>query len=125
MTVYLPIAGSQQGLLPASEPAGPVDPNEISSVTVRMRSRGDPKKLISQAYELARQPLAQRQYLTHQDMADQHGAEPADLNAIEQFAQTHNLTVVHRSPAQRSLVLKGRLGDLLNAFHADVELYHH
>ena len=60
MTVYLPIDGSQQGLLPASEPAGPVDPNEISSVTVRLRSRGDSKKLISKAYELARQPLAQR-----------------------------------------------------------------
>ena len=125
MTVYLPIDGSQQGLLPASQPAGPVDPNEISSVTVRLRSRGDPKKLASKAYELARQPLARRQYLTHQDLADQHGAEPADLNAIEQFAQTHNLTVVHRSHAQRSLVLRGRLGDLLNAFHADVELYHH
>ena len=125
MTVYLPIAGSQQALLPASQPAGPVDPNEISSVTVRLRSRGDPKELASKAYELARQPLAQRQYLTHQDLADQHGAEPADLSAIEQFAQTHNLTVVHRSPAQRSLVLTGRLGDLLNAFHADVQLYHH
>jgi hypothetical protein len=70
MTVYLPIDGSQQGLLPASQSAGPVDPNEISSVTVRLRSRGDPKTLISKAYELARQPLAQRQYLTHQDLAD-------------------------------------------------------
>src|SRR5436309_2194258 len=74
MTVYLPIEGSQQQLLPASQPLGPVDLDEISSVTVRLRSRGDPQKLISNAYELACQPLARRQYLTHQDLADRHGA---------------------------------------------------
>ena len=45
MTEYLPIAGSQQGLLPASQPVGPVDPNEISSVTIRLRSRGDAQKV--------------------------------------------------------------------------------
>jgi kumamolisin len=102
-----------------------VDPNEISSLTIRLRSRGDPKQLVSKAYELARQPLAQRQYLTHTDLADQHGAAPADLDTIERFAQTHNLVVTRRNPAARSLVLKGRLADLLDAFHADIQMYHH
>lgn len=125
MPAYVPVSGSQRDLLPASHQSGPVDPNEISSITVRLRSRGDPKTLASKAYELARQPLAQRQYLTHQDLADQHGADPADLSAIEQFAQAHNLEVVNRSAAARSLVLKGRLGDLLNAFHADIQTYLH
>ncbi len=32
---------------------------------------------------------------------------------------------MHRSAAERSVVLKGKLGDLLAAFHADVQLYHH
>lgn len=32
--------------------------------------------------------------------------------------------MVHRSAAERSLVLKGKPGDLLAAFHADVQLYH-
>lgn len=125
MTVYVPVDGSQRDLLPGSRPAGPVDLNEISSITVRLRSRGDPRKLVSKAYELARQPLAHRQYLTHQELADQHGTEPADLTAIEQFARAHNLEVVHRSAAARSLVLKGRLGDLLEAFHADIQTYLH
>jgi kumamolisin len=125
MTAYVPVGGSQRALLPGSEPAGPVDPNEISSLTIRLRSRGDPKTLVSKAYELARQPLAHRQYLTRQDLADQHGAEPADLEVIEQFAQSHNLVVVHQSAAARSLVLKGKLGDLLNAFHADIQMYRH
>jgi kumamolisin len=125
MTAYVPVGGTQRALLPGSQPAGPVDPNEISSLTVRLRSRGDPKQLVSKAYELARQPLSQKQYLTHTDLADQHGAAPADLETIEQFAQTHNLVVTRRNPAARSLVLQGRLGDLLDAFHADIQMYHH
>ena len=39
--------------------------------------------------------------------------------------QSHNLMVVHRSAAERSIVIKGRLGDLLAAFPADVAIYHH
>jgi kumamolisin len=125
MTVYVPIAGSTRTLLPNSRPAGPVDPNEMASLTVRLRSRGDPAALVSKAYELASKPLAQRQYLTHDELEKQHGADPADLDTLEHFAQTHNLMVVHRSAAERSVVLRGRLGDLLNAFHADVQMYHH
>jgi len=37
----------------------------------------------------------------------------------------HNLVVSHRSAAERSIVLTGKLGDLLNAFHADVHMFHH
>jgi hypothetical protein len=82
MPAYVPVDGSQRALLPGSQPAGPVDLDEMSSLTVRLRSRGNPKTLVSKAYELARQPLAKRQYLTQQDLADQHGADPADLQVI-------------------------------------------
>jgi kumamolisin len=33
--------------------------------------------------------------------------------------------VVHRNAAERSVILKGKLGDLVAAFHADVQIYHH
>jgi kumamolisin len=84
-----------------------------------------PEALERLVYEQANQPLAARQYLTHEELADRHGASKEDLDKIEQFAQQHDLTVVHRSAAERSIVLKGRLGDLLSAFHADVQIYHH
>jgi kumamolisin len=125
MAVYVPLPGSQRTLLPNSRPAGPVDPSEIASVTVRVRSVGDPAALARQVYDLASQKLGQRNYLTHEQLEQQHGARPEDLDLIEHFAQQHNLMVVHRSAAERSVVLKGKLGDLLAAFHADVRLYHH
>ena len=125
MAVYVPLPGSTRKLLPNSRPVGPVDYSEIASLTVRVRSAGDPKGLASKAYELANTPLAKRKYLTHDELEKQHGASQEDLDAVEHFAHTHDLTVVHRSAAERSVVLKGKLGDLVSAFPADVQLYHH
>jgi kumamolisin len=125
MPTYVPIPGSDRVLLANSRPAGPIDPKEISSLTVRVRSQGDPKALVAKAYELAATPLEKREYLTHDQLEAEHGASATDLDAIEHFAQSHNLSVVHRNAAERSIVLQGTLGDLLAAFHADVQMYHH
>jgi kumamolisin len=125
MAVYVPLPGSKRLISPNSRPAGPIDPSEIASVTVRVRSSGDPAALAKLTYDLANTPMAQRKYLTHEELERQHGAAKEDLDKIEHFAQQHDLTVVHRSAAERSVVLKGKLGDLLAAFHADVQLYHH
>ena len=125
MTTYVPIRGSARSLLPNSRAAGPVDASEMASLTIRLRSVGDPSSLIDKAYQLGNTPLGQRQYLTHDQLEAAHGASATDLNTIEQFAQTHNLTVVRRSAGERSVIVRGHLGDLLNAFHADVRIYHH
>ena len=125
MPSYVPLPGSNRTLLPNSQPAGPIDPSEIASLTVRVRSAGDPKKLVKKAYALAKSPLTKRKYLTHAQVEKSHGASKEDLDKVEHFAQQHDLMVVHRSAAERSVVLKGRLGDLLTAFHAEVQMYHH
>jgi kumamolisin len=92
---------------------------------VRVRSAGNPEALANKAYELANTPIAKKKYLTREELEKQHGAHPDDLDKVEHFAQEHDLTVVHRSASERSIVLKGKLGDLLAAFHADVQRYHH
>ncbi len=125
MASYVPLPGSKRTLLPNSRPAGPVDRSEMASITVRVRSAGDPAALERQVYEQSQKPLQDRTYLSREELAKTNGASAADLDQIEQFAQRHNLMVVHRSAAERSIVLSGKLGDLLNAFPADVEIYHH
>jgi len=124
-TAYVELPGSERDLLPDSRPAGSVDPDEVTNVTIRVRSAGDVNELEKNLGKIYKQPLGQRQYLTRQELLEQHGARNSDLDAIEQFALQHNLMVSHRSTAERSLVLTGRLGDLLNAFHADVHMFHH
>jgi kumamolisin len=81
--------------------------------------------LVQRAHELGRTPVAERRYLTHAELAEQHGAAEADLEAVAQFATRHDLVVVRRSAVERSVVVKGPLRDLVAAFHADVGLYHH
>jgi kumamolisin len=125
MAVYVPVPGSQRSLRPNSRLAGPVNPSELASLTVRVRSTGDPKALEKRVYEQAAKPLAKREYLTHEQLAEQHGASEEDLDKIEAFAQQHDLFVVHRSAAARTIELRGTLADLLAAFHADVRMYHH
>jgi kumamolisin len=92
---------------------------------VRVRSAGNPEALAKKAYDRANEPMTERKYLTDKELEKQHGASQEDLDKIEDFAREHDLTLVHRSPAERSVVLKEKLGELLAAFHADVRSYHH
>jgi kumamolisin len=75
-------------------------------VTVRVRSAGDPTALARKAYELASTPKAGRKYLTYEELEGQYGATQEELDKIEHFAQEHDLSVMHRSAAERSVVLK-------------------
>jgi kumamolisin len=70
-------------------------------------------------------PVAERTSLTHEELEKQHGASTADLDLVEELAQAHDLMVVHRSAAERSIVFRGKLGNLLDAFPANLHMYHH
>jgi kumamolisin len=112
-------------LLPNSRPAGPIDPSETVSITVRTRAGGDVADLEKAVHDLYAQPVDKRQYMSRSELAEKYGARAEDFDAIEHFAQQHNLMVSHRNAAERSLVLTGKLGDLLNAFPADLHMFHH
>jgi hypothetical protein len=58
MPGYVTLPGSKRTLLPRSRPAG----TEVASLTVRVRSAGNPDGLAKKAYELAQTPLADRRY---------------------------------------------------------------
>jgi kumamolisin len=98
---------------------------EVVSITVRTRAGSNVADLEKRVQKLYTQRLKNRKYFSRTEIAKKYGARAEDLDAIEQFAQRHNLVVSHRSAAQRTLVLTGKLGDVLNAFHADVHMFHH
>ncbi len=120
---HVDLRGSHKELLPGSRVVGPVDPDEIACLTVRVRSLGSLEYLTKKAYQLANTPLSKRKYLTHNQLEKRIGASQADLDKIEHFAQQHNLMVMDRSGLKRSIVLRGKLGDLRSAFGADIQIY--
>jgi kumamolisin len=50
-----------------------------------------------------------------------HGADPADIQAVESFAATHHLSVVRVNAGARTIVLAGPLRSLAKAFGTDAE----
>jgi kumamolisin len=125
MPTYIPLPGSRRVPLSKSRPAGPVNLKEISSLTIRVRSKGNMDALRKRVYEQAALPPAERQYLTHEQLAAQYGSDSQDLDALEQVAQQHDLRVAYRSEGERCVVLQGELGHLLDAFPADLQMFHH
>jgi kumamolisin len=64
---------------------------------------------------------AQRQYVSREQWAAEHGADPADLTAVEGFAREAGLTVVGADPARRVVQLKGTVDEVTKAFGAQLE----
>jgi kumamolisin len=124
-TRFVTLPGSQRKPLANSRPTGPADPAEITNITVRLRPVKDMAALTATVEKLYARPLAKRRYLTRDELAHRHGARREDLDAVEHFAQRHNLTVSHRSAVQRSLTLTGKLGDILSAFPAKLRMFEH
>lgn len=122
---FVPIPSSQRALLANSRPVGPCDLDELTSLTIRTRSKAPTGDLEAFVEALYARPLADRTYLTRAELTAKFGAHTDDLDAIEHYAQRHNLTVVHRSASERVVCVQGRLGDALQAFRTNLRMYDH
>ena len=112
----VPLPGTEKKPLVGACALGKVDPQQRAAVTVLVRSRA-PLSVRQPAFrQLLTAPVAERKYLSREELAARHGAAPADLDKIEAFAHAHGLTVVHRSAGERRVVLAGTLGALTGAF---------
>lgn len=101
---------------------GPADPNEVFTVSVRVRRRSDAPSLPNPV-ELAGTPRGERQYLSRADFAAHYGASTEDLTKIEDFARANGLAVVESSVPRRTVVLKGTAAQMSKAFAVDLSYY--
>ena len=114
------LSSSKRTPMPGARAVGPVDPDERLEVTVRVRSR-------------AKTPLAgllagadgKRRTMTREQFEKAHGASPADLKKVAQFAKQHGLVVVEASAARRSVVLSGTVRAFGAAFGVRLARYEH
>jgi kumamolisin len=63
------------------------------------------------------------QYHPREDFAVLHGADPADLALIDDFAHEYGLTVTERSAARRSVILTGTAENMQQAFGTSLGHY--
>jgi len=107
------IAGSEKKPLAGARASGTIDPDERIEITVLVRARRPAGARFRQTFSAAR---ATRKYFTREEWDNAHGADPADLVAVEEYAHRHGLDVVHSSSAEQRVVLSGRIGALAKAF---------
>ena len=111
MSSHVNIPGSHRQHPAGSKPAGKPAPDEILTVSLVLRRR-----------ESAADPELLEPRVSHDDLAKVHGADPADIHAVEAFASEHQLSVVSINVASRVIAISGTLSALSAAFEADVEL---
>jgi kumamolisin len=114
------ISGSLRQAPPKAQAAGTPDPQERTSVTIMIRPRSSSA---AKAAALAQEPAAERRYLTRDEFAAQHGADPTDVLAVERFAIDAGLLVLEASVPRRTVVIEGTIEALNAAFETRLQLY--
>jgi kumamolisin len=118
-----PLTGSERQPMRGARAVGKADPAERFEVSVLLRFRGH-QALSDRVAELARGHRPDR-HLSREEFAQQHGADPADIAKVRQFATSHGLTVVEEDAARRTVVLSGTVAQFNDAFGVDLETFEH
>jgi len=117
------LKGSERFPVEHARARAPADPNERLEVTVIVRRRAT-EVLQARTAALAH-GNGQLRYLTRQEFASQHGAEPPDLAAVRSFAGAYGLAVVEEHAARRSIVLSGTVAQFNAAFGVALQRFEH
>jgi kumamolisin len=108
--VQLP--GSERAPLANARPAGQLDTSERAELTLVLRRRaGLPAEIVEG-------PTV----LTHAELAERYGADPADVDLVRQTLTNLGLQVTAVHAATRRIKVSGTLGELSRAFGVTLEL---
>ncbi len=108
--VQLP--GSERAPLAEASPAGQLDTSERAEVTLVLRRRAEIPA------EIVEGPTV----LTHYELAERYGADPADVDLVRQTLTGLGLAVTAVYPASRRIKVAGTLGELSRAFGVTLQL---
>lgn len=89
---------------------GAPNPDQIITVTLLLRRRQHPHE------------DAIERHLSHEELEALHGADPADMDKVIQFAYLENLRVIDINRAARTVAISGMLGKMADLFGADLQI---
>jgi kumamolisin len=110
-TQRVAVRGSERQLPLDSTVIGVADPYEEVNVTIVVRRRN------------AELPPPGSPSLPRDEFAALYGADPADVERIEQFASQYDLTVGQIDLARRSIAVAGKVADMNEAFGTELRLF--
>ena len=104
------LAGSERAPLAAATPAGQLDTSERAELTLVLRRRA----------ELPADIVEGPTVLTSEQLAEQYGADPADVDLVRQTLTGLGLEITAVHPASRRIMVAGTLGQLSSVFGAEL-----
>jgi kumamolisin len=120
----VPVAGSELPTQFAPKSIGRANAIELITVTVKVRAKDD-KGSASELETLAKQEVRTRSHVRREDFAASHGADPADLKKVEDYARSCNLSIIESCAAKRRVMLGGKVSDFESAFGVTLERFEH
>src|ERR1700761_5243206 len=100
------LAGSERAPLPAAAQAGTLDRAQRAEITVVLRRRAP----------LPAEIVTGPTVLSADELAEEYGADPADVELVRRELTSRGLEVTAVHPATRRVMVAGTIGDLSQAF---------
>lgn len=115
------LANSHRKPVPGFRAVDNANPNEILDVTILLKRRQaiDDADLIA----LGSAPMNQRQYMSREELEKTHGANPADVKKVAEFARQNGLEVVEQDLGSRTIKLRGTVANMQKAFGVALKTY--
>jgi kumamolisin len=115
--VRIAIRGSARKAAPNSRLLRKSDPEASIKVSIFARQNPSPRAdVLAKANAIKTQAIAHRSYLSSAEFDDVYGAAPADLSAIESFAEAQGLKIIEASVSKRRVLVEGKIADVERAF---------
>src|SRR5271157_1774158 len=112
----VPLRGSTKHEIPKAQIL-PETPAGEFTVTMMVRRR----QALPSFERHARQKIRERTYMSRQVHDRVHGADPAELQKVRDFAKENNLRLVAADPARREVVVSGNAQSFSNAFGVELK----
>jgi kumamolisin len=122
----IPISGSNRPPLPGATLLRKTDPKK--SITVSIYLRRNPSKASEAASTietLSEQPPQERRYLSKSQLAAMFGADPQEMQAVEEWAKSCKLKVVESDATKRLVKVSGTVAAINKAFGVQLNDYRH
>jgi kumamolisin len=103
------LKGSEKAA-PAAQKTGTLNTAQVAEVTIRVRRK-----------ESVDEAIAKGERMTNAEYEKRFGASDEDLKQVEDFAHEHHLSIVESSSARRSVIVRGSVADLQEAFGVQLE----
>jgi kumamolisin len=110
----IPLKGSERSAVPGARVLAPADPAERLEVSVIVRRRAAQR--MHERIEALLSGGRAANYLSREEFAREHGADPADFARVRAFAQAQHLAVVQEHAARRTMILSGTVAQFSAAF---------